>query len=78
MTYRVQKGLVYLVGAGPGDPGLLSIKAKSILEQADVVIYDNLVNPKVLEWLKPEARSIFVGKSSRATFYSSRGNQFAS
>ena len=64
MTYRVQKGLVYLVGAGPGDPGLLSIKAKSILEQADVVIYDNLVNPKVLEWLKPEARSIFVGKSS--------------
>jgi len=64
MTYRVQKGLVYLVGAGPGDPGLLSIKAKSILEQADVVIYDNLVNPKVLEWLKPEARSVFVGKSS--------------
>lgn len=64
MTYRVQNGLVYLVGAGPGDPGLLSIKAKSILEQADVVIYDNLVNPKVLEWLKPQARSIFVGKSS--------------
>ena len=64
MTYRVQKGLVYLVGAGPGDPSLLSIKAKSILEQADVVIYDNLVNPKVLEWLKPEARSVFVGKSS--------------
>ena len=64
MTYRVQKGVVYLVGAGPGDPGLLSIKAKSILEQADVVIYDNLVNPKILDWLKPEARSIFVGKSS--------------
>lgn len=64
MTYRVQKGFVYLVGAGPGDPGLLSIKAKSILEQADVVIYDNLVNQKVLNWLKPEARSIFVGKSS--------------
>ena len=64
MKYRVQNGLVYLVGAGPGDPGLLSIKAKSILEQADVVIYDNLVNPKVLEWLKPQARSIFVGKSS--------------
>ena len=64
MTYRVQNGLVYLVGAGPGDPGLLSIKAKSILEQADVVIYDNLVNPMVLEWLKPHARSIFVGKSS--------------
>ena len=64
MIYRVQKGLVYLVGAGPGDPGLLSIKAKSILEQADVVIYDNLVNPKLLEWLKPQARSIFVGKSS--------------
>jgi uroporphyrinogen III methyltransferase/synthase len=64
MTYRVRKGFVYLVGAGPGDPGLLSIKAKSILEQADVVIYDNLVNQKVLNWLKPEARSIFVGKSS--------------
>ena len=64
MTYRVQKGVVYLVGAGPGDPGLLSIKAKLILEQADVVIYDNLVNQKVLDWLKPEARSIFVGKSS--------------
>lgn len=64
MTYRVQKGVVYLVGAGPGDPGLLSIKAKSILEQADVVIYDNLVNQQVLNWLKPEARAIFVGKSS--------------
>ena len=64
MTYKVQKGLVYLVGAGPGDPGLLPIKSKSILEQADVVIYDNLVNPKVLDWVKPKARLIFVGKSS--------------
>lgn len=64
MPYKVQKGYVYLVGAGPGDLKLITVKAKEILEQADVIIYDNLVNSRLLEWTKASAKKIFVGKSS--------------
>jgi uroporphyrinogen III methyltransferase/synthase len=57
-----RKGKVYLIGAGPGDPGLLTIKGKDCLTKADVVIYDYLVNPKLLRHAKPEAERIYVGK----------------
>lgn len=55
-------GKVYLVGAGPGDPGLLTIKGKTLLEFADVVIYDALVSPQILQLINPQAEKIHAGK----------------
>lgn len=55
-------GKVYLVGAGPGDPGLMTLKGKGILECADVVIYDALVSPAILEMINPLAEKIDAGK----------------
>ena len=55
-------GKVYLVGAGPGDPGLLTLKGKTLLEFADVVIYDALVSPPILEMINPQAEKIHAGK----------------
>jgi len=60
----MQTGKVYLVGAGPGDPGLLTLKAKKCLEHADIVIYDHLANEKLLEYVKPQAECIYVGKKA--------------
>jgi uroporphyrinogen III methyltransferase/synthase len=56
------KGMVYLIGAGPGDPGLLTIKAKECIESADVVVYDYLASPYLLEYAREEAEIIYVGK----------------
>lgn len=53
---------VYIVGAGPGDPGLLTLKGKSCLERADVVIYDYLANPRLLDFAPADAQRILVGK----------------
>ncbi|MEB3149326.1 MAG: uroporphyrinogen-III C-methyltransferase [Sphaerospermopsis kisseleviana] len=55
-------GKVYLIGAGPGDPGLMTLKGKSLLECADVVIYDALVSPPVLAMINPQAEKINAGK----------------
>jgi len=55
-------GIVYLIGAGPGDPGLITIKGKQRIEQADVVVYDYLANPKLLQYARPGAEMIYVGK----------------
>lgn len=57
-------GKVYLVGAGPGDPGLLTIKAKTLIESADVVIYDALVSEDILMCLPPSAERIYAGKTT--------------
>ncbi|MBI5194497.1 MAG: uroporphyrinogen-III C-methyltransferase [Nitrospirae bacterium] len=57
-----KSGKVYLVGAGPGDIGLLTIKGRECIEQADVIIYDYLANEKILSFARPDAKVIFMGK----------------
>ena len=58
------KGNVILVGAGPGDPGLLTQKGRQALEQAQVVVFDRLVSPAILALIPPQAEAIDVGKES--------------
>ena len=60
----IQKNCVYLVGAGPGDPDLLTVKAARILAVADVVVYDHLVGDGVLELVASRTERIYVGKES--------------
>lgn len=55
---------VYLVGAGPGDPDLLTVKAQRILRETEVVVYDRLVSAEILELLPPGAKRIYVGKAA--------------
>jgi uroporphyrinogen III methyltransferase / synthase len=58
----VTRGVVYLVGAGPGDPGCLTLRGRECLERADVVIYDYLANPALLQHAPASAERIFAGK----------------
>jgi hypothetical protein len=58
-----QKGIVYLIGAGPGDPGLLTLKGLRILQKADVVIFDRLVGSALLSMARSDAEMIYVGSS---------------
>ncbi len=64
----MKKGQVYLVGAGPGDPGLLTIRGKTCLEKADVVLYDHLANPALLDYAPPQAERIYVGRCGRGAY----------
>lgn len=58
-----QMGIVYLVGAGPGDPELITVKGLRLLQEADVVVYDRLVPPPLLRQTSPQAEMIYAGKA---------------
>ena len=60
-----ESGVVYLVGAGPGDPDLLTVKGRRLLESADTIVYDALVDARLLEACPPHAARIFVGKRDK-------------
>lgn len=55
---------VFLVGVGPGDPGLVTRKAEEIIRQADVLVYDRLIHPEILTWAPPHAERIYMGKAA--------------
>jgi uroporphyrinogen III methyltransferase / synthase len=59
---RLRPGTVYLVGAGPGDPGLLTLRGAECLARADVVVYDHLANPALLSRCRPDAERVYAGK----------------
>src|SRR5437763_2691587 len=61
---RKNPGRVYLVGAGPGDLGLVTLRAKECLERGDVIVYDHLANPEMLDWARDEAEIIYAGKKA--------------
>lgn len=62
MAKKESKGKVYLIGAGPGDPGLMTLKGRELIGQADCLVYDALAAPAMLGWLKPGCEKVFVGK----------------
>ncbi len=61
----MKKGLVYIVGAGPGDPGLITVKARAAIMSAEVVVYDRLINNEILGYAPENAELIYVGKSTQ-------------
>ncbi|MEN8753771.1 MAG: uroporphyrinogen-III C-methyltransferase, partial [Desulfobacterales bacterium] len=62
MENNPSKGMVYLVGAGPGDPGLITVRGLEIIRSADVIIYDYLAAPTLLRHVRENAELIYVGK----------------
>lgn len=61
-TSKNNRGKVHLVGAGPGDLGLVTLRAKQCIENADAIVYDSLANPDMLQWARENAEIIFAGK----------------
>jgi len=59
-----ENGKCFLVGAGPGDLGLVTLRAKECIEQAEVIVYDHLANPEMLAWARDEAEIIYAGKKA--------------
>src|SRR5205807_7550365 len=59
-----KRGKVYLVGAGPGDLGLVTLRGKECVERADVIVYDYLANPEMLGWAREDAEIIYAGKKA--------------
>jgi len=68
MKARRGRGKVYVVGAGPGDPKLLTIRGRECLEQADVVLYDYLANPAILGYAPETAERIYVGRRGKGAY----------
>lgn len=66
MADKKKTGRCYLVGAGPGDLGLVTLRAKQLIERAEVVIYDYLCNPEMLQWAPEGAEIIYAGKKADA------------
>lgn len=62
MSKNANNGTVYLVGGGPGDPGLMTLKGRGLIAQADCLVYDALAAPAMLAWTKPGCEKIYVGK----------------
>ncbi len=60
----MNKGIVYLVGAGPGDPGLITVKGLECIRRADVIVHDRLASPELLREARPDAEMIYVGKAA--------------
>ncbi len=58
------KGKVYIMGAGPGDLELLTLKGKRAIEEADCIVYDRLINPRILDFAKKDAEMIYLGKGN--------------
>src|SRR6266550_327187 len=63
-TSTKPKGKVYLVGAGPGDLGLVTLRAKECIEDADAIVYDHLANPEMLSWARDDAEIVYAGKEA--------------
>lgn len=66
MAEKKKRGRCYLVGAGPGDLGLVTLRARQLIERAEVLVYDYLCNPEMLAWAPEEAEIIYAGKKAGA------------
>ncbi len=62
MDDRPQPGVVYLVGAGPGDPGLITVRARDLIAQCDCLVHDHLIHPSLIDLAPTGAERIAMGK----------------